>query len=62
MNNFKDSPLHPLIRRLVRKTMDRDAFTDMMQFIVELLKDGEDRSDIIMYLENELRYVNNINK
>jgi len=42
--------------------MDRDAFTDMMQFIVELLKDGEDRNDIIMYLENELRYVNNINK
>jgi len=54
MNNFKDTPLDPIIQRLVRKTMDRDAYTEMMEFIVELLKDGEDRNDIIIYLENEL--------
>ena len=48
--------IDPFIKRLVRKTnnMKNNAYKEMMEFIVELLKDGEDRNDVIMYLENEL--------
>ena len=54
MNNFKDTALDQNIQRYfdVRKTMDRSEHLEMMKFVAELLEDGEDRKDIIMYLEH----------